>query len=239
MKELKVLIVDDVASMRKFLKFGLEKSFRQILVDEAGNGKEAQVKLEKVEYDLVLCDWEMPYVNGEELLRWVRNHPTLCRMPFIMVTSRSDKPSVLKAMQGGVDSYMIKPFSADGLAQKVMSLVDKADRRESERFEAHGDISLYFRDQVARGSIIDISMGGLFGEISRKDPLPSIFEQVRVDIKLEDSEKKADGIEGFVIRLQAAEAFIDAENVKIAVKFLDLSGEGSKKIQELIDSEKP
>jgi len=238
MKSLKVLVVDDVASMRKFLKFGLEKSFPRIAVDEAANGKEAQTKLEQVEYDLVLCDWEMPYVNGEELLSWVRNHPTLCRMPFIMVSSRSDKLSVLKAREGGVDSYMIKPFTVDNLAHKVMLLVDKADRRESERFEAHGDIILHFKDQVARGSIIDISMGGLFGEFSRKNPMPSILEEVRVDIKLEDSQKKADGIEGFVIRLQAAEAFIDAENFKIAVKFLDPSGEGSKKIQQLIDSQK-
>jgi DNA-binding response OmpR family regulator len=237
MKSLKVLVVDDVASMRKFLKFGLEKSFPKILVDEAANGKEAQTKLEQMEYDLVLCDWEMPYVNGDELLSWVRNHPTLCRMPFIMVSSRSDKMSVLKARDRGVDSYMIKPFTVDNLAHKVMLLVDKADRRESERFAAHGDINLYFRDQVARGSIIDISMGGLFGEFSRKkNPVPSIFEEVRADIKLEDSQKKADEIQGFVIRLQAAEAFIDAENVKIAVKFLDSSGEGSKKIQQLIES---
>lgn len=236
MRKLNVLVVDDVASMRKFLKYGLDKSFPEISVDEAANGKEAQVKLEKEEYDLVLCDWEMPYVNGEELLTWVRNHPTLSKMPFIMVTSRSDKPSVLKAMHGGVDSYMIKPFTADGLAQKVMMLVDKADRREAERFEAHGGINLHFRDQVARGDIVDLSMGGLFGLISRKNPLPSIFDKVRVDITLEDTQKKAEGIEGFIIRIQAAEAFIDAENVKIAVKFLDQSSESTDKIQQLIES---
>jgi CheY-like chemotaxis protein len=205
-------------------------------VDEAVNGKDAQTKLEKVEYDLVLCDWEMPYVTGEELLCWVRNHPTLSKLPFIMVTSRSDKPSVLKAMQEGVDSYMIKPFTADGLAHKILSLIDKADRRESERFELHGDVILHFRGQAARGSIIDISMGGFFGEFSRKNPLPPIFEEVRLDIKLEDPQKEADGIAGFVIRLQAAEAFVDAEKVKIAVKFLDLADEGNKKIQQLLGS---
>ncbi len=238
MRKLRVLIVDDVASMRKFLKFGLEKSFPDIFVDEAAHGKEAQGKLEKGEYDLVLCDWEMPYVTGEELLAWMRNHPTLSKMPFIMVTSRSDKPSVLKAMQGGVDSYMVKPFTADGLAQKVMMLVDKADRREMERFEAHGSINLQFRDQVARGTIVDISIGGLFAVISRKNPLPSIFEEVRVDIKLDDQQKKVDGIAGFIIRIQAAEAYIDAEDVKIAVKFLNLSSEGTKQIQQLLDSQK-
>ncbi len=236
MKKLNVLIVDDVASMRKFVKYGLEKSFPDISVAEAANGKEAQAKLEKEEYDLVLCDWEMPYVNGEELLTWVRKHPILSKTPFIMVTSRSDKPSVLNAMHGGVDSYMIKPFTADGLAQKVMLLVDKADRRESERFEVQGAINLRFRDKAAGGSIVDLSMGGLFCVVSRKNPLPSIFEEVRVDIMLEDPKKSADGIEGFIIRIQAAEAFIDAENVKIAVKFLDSSSETPNKIQQLLES---
>lgn len=233
MKKLKALIVDDVASMRKFLKFGMEKSFPNIFVDEATNGKEAQAKLEKIEYDLVLCDWEMPLLNGEELLQWIRGHPTLNKTPFVMVTSRSDKPSVLKALQGGVDSYVVKPFTAEGLAQKVMSIVDKADRREQERFEAAGAVNLHFHDQVTRGSIIDVSFGGFFGSFARSAPLPAIFEKVLVDFKFEASHK-IDGLEGFVIRLQASEAFIDAENVRIAVKFMDLPEKRKKELEKIL-----
>ncbi|MGD0282170.1 MAG: response regulator [Dissulfurispiraceae bacterium] len=235
MQKLKALIVDDVASMRKFLKFGLEKTFPQVSVDEAVNGKEAQAKLEKTEYDLVLCDWEMPLLNGEELLLWVRSHPTLKKTPFIMVSSRNDKPSVLKAMQEGVDSYVVKPFTAEALAQKVMALVSKADRREVERLEAHGSTNLHFSDKVARGSIMDVSLGGIFSMFSRGNHLPGIFEKVMVDIKLEDSHKM-DGVEGFVIRIQAAEAFIDADQVKIAVKFMDLPPDRKKVLEKILNS---
>jgi CheY-like chemotaxis protein len=235
MQKLKALIVDDVASMRKFLRFGLEKTFPNISVDEAVNGKDAQAKLEKVEYDLVLCDWEMPLLNGEELLRWVRGHPTLSRTPFIMVSSRNDKPSVLKAMQEGVDSYVVKPFTAEGLARKVMMIVTKADRRELERIEVEGSTNLRFGDKVASGNIIDVSLGGIFSTFSRENSLPTIFEKVMVDIKLEDS-RTVDGIEGFVIRLQAAEAFVDAENVKIAVKFMDLPADRKEEFEKILNS---
>lgn len=235
MKTLKALLVDDVASMRKFLKYGLEKTFPNVVVDEASNGKEAQAKLEKSDYDLVLSDWEMPLVNGEELLRWLRQHPTLNKTPFIMITSRDDKPSVLKAMHAGVDSYVVKPFTAEGLAQKVITVVEKADRREQERFEVHGSLNLHFGDQVAHGSIIDLGMGGIFGLFGRNNPLPRILQKVLVDIKLENSHK-VDGLEAFVIRMQAAEAFIDAENVKIAVKFCELPDVRSKELQQVLDS---
>src|SRR5208337_1181014 len=133
MQKLNILIVDDVASMRKFLKFGLEKTFSQVCADEAANGKEAQAKLEAAHYDLVLCDWEMPILNGEELLLWVRSHPQINKTPFVMVTSRVDKESVLKAKERGVDGYVVKPFTAEFLAHKVMSLVSKTDRRSTER----------------------------------------------------------------------------------------------------------
>ncbi|MBF0505359.1 MAG: response regulator [Nitrospirae bacterium] len=235
MKKLKVLIADDTASMRKFVKYGLEKSFPSILVDEAVNGREAQAKLDHTEYDLVLCDWEMPDINGDKILEWVRSHPTINSTPFIMVTSRNDKESVMQAIQGGVNSYVVKPFSAESLAQKITAVIDHFDRREFQRFEVNGSVNLHFGDQAIRGKIIDVSMGGIFSTVGRKSPLPAIFEKVMVDIKLEISEKLG-GIEGFVIRLQAAESFIDSENVKIAVKFMDLPDQRKQELQRVMSS---
>lgn len=235
MKNLRVLIAEDSASMRKFVKYGLEKSFQGITVDEAANGKEAQTKLDQTDYDLVLCDWEMPGLTGDEILHWVRAHPTLNSVPFIMVTSRSDKDSVLKAIQGGVNSYVVKPFSAEGLAQKITAVIDHFDRREFQRFEANGSVLFHFGGKVAGGKIVDISMGGIFGIFSRKNPLPQIFERVMADIELENL-KKVSSIEGFVIRLQAAESFIDAENIKIAVKFVELPDDKKEELQQIMNA---
>ncbi|MEW5744513.1 MAG: response regulator [Nitrospirota bacterium] len=235
MKKLRLLMVEDAASMRKFAKYGLEKSFPSIRIDEATNGKEAQAKLEQAEYDLILCDWEMPEVQGDELLEWVRHHPNLSGTPFIMVTSRNDKQSVMKAIELGANSYVVKPFTAESLARKITTVIDRFDRREHERYEASGSLTFHFRDHVARGNLIDISLGGLLSVFSRSNELPSIFEKVTMDLQLENS-PKSNGIEGFVIRIQAAEAFIDADRVKFAVKFLDMSPEKKKELQAVLNS---
>jgi CheY-like chemotaxis protein len=235
MPKLKILIVDDVASMRKFAKFSLEKSFPNIAVDEAANGKEAQARMEQVEYDLVLCDWEMPDITGDEVLDWMRRHPTLSATPFIMVTSRNDKQSVLKAIESGANSYVVKPYTAEMLAQKITAVMDKFDRRQHERFNANGTVNVHFRDLVARGSIIDLSQGGVFCTFSREDPIPAVFEKVLLDIKLEN-ESKCNGIDSFVIRIQAAEAFIDSENLKLAFKFMEMPETKQSELAKFLSS---
>ena len=235
MKKLKVLIVEDVASMRKFVRFGLEKSFPDLLVEEAATGKEAQAKLEQAEYDLILCDWELPDINGDEILIWVRNHPVLNSLPFIMVTSRNDKDSVTKAINMGVNSYIVKPFTAENLAQRIVAVIDKFDRRMFERVEADGAVEMRFSDVSIKGKLIDLSMGGLFCIFGRKNTLPGIFDTISADIQPCD-DLKINGLKGFVIRIQAAEAFIDAEDVKIAVKFLDLEPEKNAELSKAIHS---
>ena len=235
MKKLKVLIVEDVASMRKFVRFGLEKSFRAISIDEAATGKEAQAKLEHSEFDLVLCDWELPDINGDEILSWVRSHPAINGTPFIMVTSRNDKESVMKAIDMGVNAYIVKPFTAENLAQRITTVIEKFERREFERLETSGPIDLHFRDLSAKGNLIDLSLGGCFSVFSRKNRLPDIFDQVSIGMN-PSGDLKIGGIEGFVIRIQAAEAFIDAENVKIAIKFLDMTPEKKGELSKAINA---
>jgi len=105
MTKQRVLIIDDMASVRKFVKSGLEKNHTSMEIDEASNGKEAQSKLETESFDLIICDWEMPALKGIELLQWVRNHPTLGSTPFIMLTARNDKESVLQAIKEGANAY--------------------------------------------------------------------------------------------------------------------------------------
>lgn len=235
MKKFKVLIAEDAASMRKFTRFGLEKSFAGIIVDEATNGKEAQSKLEQGDYDLILCDWEMPDLTGDQILQWVRSHPTLSGIPFIMVTSRNDRPSVLKAIEMGANSYVVKPFTAEALAQKIIGIMDRFDRREFERYEAHGEVVFHFRNAIARGKMIDLSLGGLLSVLSSKNPLPAILERVAIDITLE-AQETVSGLEAFVIRIQAAEAFPDTEHVKYAVKLLDLDAEKQQGLKRIIET---
>jgi DNA-binding response OmpR family regulator len=121
---LKVLIVDDAAFIREMVRRTLRSRFPTMQIEDVVNGRKAQQLLEKAEFDLVLCDWEMPEMSGIELLSWVRQERK-SRVPFVMVTSRGDKENVIEAIQAGVSDYIGKPFSSDSLINKVTKVLSK------------------------------------------------------------------------------------------------------------------
>lgn len=118
---MKILVVDDASFTRDLIKRTLRKSFPSVAVEEAVNGRKAQQMLQKMSFDMVLCDWEMPEMTGVELLQWCREQPQYKKekLPFVMITSRGDKSHVVEAVQSGVTDYLGKPFSAEQLVQKV------------------------------------------------------------------------------------------------------------------------
>ena len=220
MDKLKVLLVDDMATARHFIKYGLESNHSNLSITEASNGKEALVKLEAGHYDLVLCDWEMPQMTGEDLLRLLRGHDALKDTKFIMITAKSDRASVIQAMQMGVNGFLVKPFTIEGLLQKMADVDRRFDRRKDERYDLSGIVTLQFGAHTTRGELLDLSMGGLLAVFSREDVLPQIFEKTASEVG-DAEDRRVAGIAGFVVRIQAADAFIDSANVKIAVKFIE------------------
>ncbi len=119
MDKIKVLVVDDAAFMRDIVKKGLRTQFPGLLVDECATGRQAQQRIEQTPYDLILCDWEMPEMRGDELLSWLRGRESGGTTPFVMVTSRGDKDHVVKAIELGVNNYLVKPFSNEKLTTVV------------------------------------------------------------------------------------------------------------------------
>ncbi len=119
MEKLRVLLVDDVADMRKFIKNALQRTFIDCDVDEASDGIDARTHMETLQYDLVLCDWGLPGLTGEDLLKWVRSDEKHKEVPFIIVTGYRDRERVLRAMEFGVTDYIVKPISIDTLIKKV------------------------------------------------------------------------------------------------------------------------
>ncbi len=131
MQKLSFLVVDDASFIRDLVKRTLKSQFTQCHIDEAVNGRKAQSFLNKREYDLILCDWEMPEVSGLEVLQWLREREyeqSLEKTPFMMVTSRGDKSHVVKAVEAGVSDYIGKPFSSDQLFKKVVKLLSGKHR---------------------------------------------------------------------------------------------------------------
>ena len=128
MAKVSVLIVDDAPFIRDLVKKALRTHFPGVHVEEAIDGRKAQQILSRVSFDLILCDWEMPEMNGLELLKWFRSQPDAVAIPFIMVTSRGDKENVVEAIQSGVSDYIGKPFSNEQLVAKVRKALQRAGK---------------------------------------------------------------------------------------------------------------
>ncbi len=125
MAELRALIVDDASFVRDMIKRALRAAFPQLSLEEAVNGRRAQLLMGKMPFDLILCDWEMPEMSGLELLQWARRTETYKKTPFIMITSRGDRNHVVEAVKEGVSDYLSKPFSNEQLLQKVLKAIGK------------------------------------------------------------------------------------------------------------------
>ena len=122
----RILIVDDFETVRLFLRNALNQIGIEN-IEEAGDGKEAlqllrdNVKQNKT-FDMVFCDWNMPEMTGIELLQEIRKTNELRALPFVMVTAESETSSVENALKAGTTDYITKPFTVDGLREKIESI---------------------------------------------------------------------------------------------------------------------
>jgi two-component system, chemotaxis family, chemotaxis protein CheY len=121
---LKVLVVDDQASVRQMTRVTLEKLGIR-MIHEAPNGQAALVMLMEQPIDLIISDFNMPMMDGVGLLRAVRSHLQIRKVPFILVTGRGDRELVVKAAQAGVNNYIVKPFDESTLKQKLEAVLGK------------------------------------------------------------------------------------------------------------------
>jgi two-component system chemotaxis response regulator CheY len=116
--EMKILVVDDMSTMRRIVK-NILKELGFANIDEAENGSEALTKLKEHPFDLVISDWNMPVMAGIELLRNIRADDGLKHIPVLMVTAEAQKENLMEAIQAGVSNYIVKPFTAETIKQKL------------------------------------------------------------------------------------------------------------------------
>lgn len=122
--KIKVLVVDDFPTMRRIVK-NLLKQLGFENIEEAENGEDALRKLKSGDFGLVVSDWNMPVMEGIELLRRVRSDPQLKDIPFLMVTAEAEKEKVIEAIKAGVDNYIVKPFTGEVLKEKLEKIAQK------------------------------------------------------------------------------------------------------------------
>lgn len=113
-----ILVVDDFSTMRGIVKSLLrELGFHNF--DEADDGVTAWPMIQTGQYDFIVSDWNMPEMTGIELLRKVRQDPELGQTPFLLITAEAKKNQIIEAEQAGVDGYIVKPFTAATLNEKI------------------------------------------------------------------------------------------------------------------------
>ena len=124
-RNINVLIVDDSKTMLRIIR-NLLKQLDFENVEEASDGQEALSKLRAGNFGLVISDWNMQPMTGLDLLKEVRADARLKSTPFIMITAESKTENVIAAKQAGVSNYIVKPFNAETLREKIAKVMQDA-----------------------------------------------------------------------------------------------------------------
>ena len=125
-KNMRILIVDDFSTMRRIVKNLLnDLGFSNTAEAEDGNAALAALRASK--FDFVVTDWNMPGMTGIELLKEIRADANLAKMPVLMVTAEAKREQIIEAAQAGVNGYIIKPFTAATLQEKLTKIFERLE----------------------------------------------------------------------------------------------------------------
>tara|TARA_R100000353_G_C6348171_1_gene152505 strand:- start:55 stop:441 length:387 start_codon:yes stop_codon:yes gene_type:complete len=123
-KGMSILVVDDFPTMRRIVR-SLLKELGFTNVEEAEDGQEALCKLKSGEFEFVVSDWNMPNLDGLEMLKQIRADEAMKALPVLMVTAEAKKENIVAAAQAGANGYIVKPFTAATLEEKLNKIFEK------------------------------------------------------------------------------------------------------------------
>jgi len=124
-KNMSILVVDDFSTMRRIVK-KLLKDLGFTNIQEADDGKTALPMLKTGKFDFLITDWNMPGMPGIELLRALRADESLKGLPVLMVTAEAKREQIVEAAQAGINGYVVKPFTASTLEEKIGNIFNRA-----------------------------------------------------------------------------------------------------------------
>lgn len=123
-KNMSILVVDDFPTMRRIVR-SLLKELGYTNVEEAEDGQDALAKLRGGSFDFVVSDWNMPNLDGLEMLKQIREDDELKALPVLMVTAEAKKENIIAAAQAGANGYVVKPFTSATLEEKLNKIFEK------------------------------------------------------------------------------------------------------------------
>ncbi|MBA4374461.1 MAG: chemotaxis protein CheY [Thermodesulfovibrio sp.] len=122
--KMKILVVDDFSTMRRIVK-NILKQLGYENIEEAEDGAQGYSKLKSGGFGFVVSDWNMPNMDGLEMVNKIRSDPELKDMPVLMVTAEAEKDKVIAAIKAGVNNYVVKPFTAEILKEKMDKIAER------------------------------------------------------------------------------------------------------------------
>ncbi|WP_295626842.1 chemotaxis response regulator CheY [uncultured Nitrosomonas sp.] len=131
-KNMKILVVDDFSTMRRIIR-NLLKELGFVNVDEAEDGASALRKLQDGNFDFIVSDWNMPNMDGLTMLQNVRANSALKNIPVLMVTAEAKKENIVAAAQAGASGYIVKPFTAIVLEEKLNKIFQNMKAKIAEK----------------------------------------------------------------------------------------------------------
>ena len=125
-KDMKILVVDDFSTMRRIIK-NLLRDLGYTNTSDADDGTTALPMLQNGRFDFLVTDWNMPGMQGIDLLKAVRADEKLATLPVLMVTAESKRDQIIEAAQAGVNGYIVKPFTAQTLEEKINKIFERIE----------------------------------------------------------------------------------------------------------------
>jgi two-component system chemotaxis response regulator CheY len=122
--KVKILVVDDFATMRRII-INLLKELGYTTFDQANDGVEALAIVKAKQVDLIVSDWNMPNMTGIQFLKEIRSDSDFKEIPFLLVTAEAKRSQIFEAAEAGTDGYIVKPFSADTLMEKLNKIIER------------------------------------------------------------------------------------------------------------------
>lgn len=123
-KNMKILVVDDFSTMRRIIK-NLLRDLGFTNTHDADDGATALPMLKTGNFDFLITDWNMPVMQGIDLLKAVRANPELCNLPVLLVTAEARRDQIVIAAEAGVNGYIVKPFTAQTLQEKINKIFER------------------------------------------------------------------------------------------------------------------
>lgn len=236
-----VLVVDDSSTARSAIINVLRDHLYCKDIVEASDGQDALRKLrQRPDVDWIFCDWEMPNMAGDELLVEIRNNPDTAHLPFIMITSKGDRDSLVTAVQLGVTSFIVKPFTAKKLVEKVFLAQGRMERRNAERTRAATEQKTWLTIgslQEVEADLVDISLSGLLMLVQHElIRTTTVFDAFQAKIDLPSSN------ESFVLPCQIIRLEADplhpsrTDIVRLAARFQPMNEQARKNLVSYIEA---